>query len=287
MSSLVNEIIQGRKTFFIAPDKSLFPESYLEDYLALGYECYFVDTDIFLSISAKVEIILSVFQDALIFFSIDSPLQNDSWPNFISRLQKKYPRALFGVLYAKKQSNYEKEELERLYLMDIGIQCGCIQLEYQKKNNFSVLERVLFANQAMGRRKSVRACCNGFCSIKFSDKNNQLVNTMLNDISLSHFTIQVNKDTPTEIKDYEKIYNIQFFIKGLHFVSDAVLFSSRQIEEGTIYVFAFSKTNGQLGLDTLNRQLLIPKLCSIMENNLHSLLSKLFNTASQRMRKEK
>ena len=137
MSSLVNEIIQGRKTFFIAPDKSLFPESYLEDYLALGYECYFVDTDIFLSISAKVEIILSVFQDALIFFSIDSPLQNDSWPNFISRLQKKYPRALFGVLYAKKQSNYEKEELERLYLMDIGIQCGCIQLEYQKKNNFS------------------------------------------------------------------------------------------------------------------------------------------------------
>ena len=172
MSSLVNEIIQGRKTFFIAPDKSFFPESYLEDYLALGYECYFVDTDIFLSISAKVEIILSVFQDALIFFSIDSPLQNDSWPNFISRLQKKYPRALFGVLYAKKQSNYEKEELERLYLMDIGIQCGCIQLEYQKKNNFSVLERVLFANQAMGRRKSVRACCNGFCSIKFSDKNN-------------------------------------------------------------------------------------------------------------------
>ena len=88
MSSLVNEIIQGRKTFFIAPDKSLFPESYLEDYLALGYECYFVDTDIFLSITAKVEIILSVFQDALIFFSIDSPLQNDSWPNFISRLQK-------------------------------------------------------------------------------------------------------------------------------------------------------------------------------------------------------
>ena len=65
MSNIVDEIIKGRKTFFIAPDRTLFPQSYLEEYLTLGYECYFIDTDIFLPIEVKVDIILSVFKDSI------------------------------------------------------------------------------------------------------------------------------------------------------------------------------------------------------------------------------
>ena len=45
MGISVKEIVTGRKTFFITPDTSLIPESYLEDYFALGYECYFVEND--------------------------------------------------------------------------------------------------------------------------------------------------------------------------------------------------------------------------------------------------
>ena len=62
MGSILNEIIKGRKTFFIAPDKSLFPEIYLEDYLALGYECYFINHDTNHTFESKLEIILTVFQ---------------------------------------------------------------------------------------------------------------------------------------------------------------------------------------------------------------------------------
>ena len=156
MSNIVDEIIKGRKTFFIAPDRTLFPQSYLEEYLTLGYECYFIDTDIFLPIEVKVDIILSVFKDSILFFNIDAPIQGNTWNHLIKGMQDKYPNALFGVLYAKRQSVSERQALERQYLYSIGIQCGCIQIEYQKKNNFQLIEQVLYANQAMGRRKNVR-----------------------------------------------------------------------------------------------------------------------------------
>ena len=45
MGISVKELVTGRKTFFITPDTSLIPETYLEDYFALGYECYFVEYD--------------------------------------------------------------------------------------------------------------------------------------------------------------------------------------------------------------------------------------------------
>ena len=91
MGTFVEEIIKGRKTFFVAPDKSRFPESYLEEYLTAGYECYFIETDLFLPISTKIEVILSVFKDCIMFFNIDASIQKENWQILIPRLQKKYP----------------------------------------------------------------------------------------------------------------------------------------------------------------------------------------------------
>ena len=82
MGTFVEEIIKGRKTFFVAPDKSRFPESYLEEYLTAGYECYFIETDLFLPISTKIEVILSVFKDCIMFFNIDASIQKENWQIF-------------------------------------------------------------------------------------------------------------------------------------------------------------------------------------------------------------
>ncbi|MCR5387323.1 MAG: hypothetical protein K6E69_09415 [Treponema sp.] len=286
MASLLTEIIKGRKTFFIAPDKSLFPETYLEDYLALGYESYFINHDTKLPLSTKLEVILSVFTDSIIFINIDYPIQNDSWPAIIKRLLAKFPDAFIGVIYAKKQTLEEKDKLEKFYLFELGIKCGCIQLEYQKRNNFSKLEKTLFANQAMGRRKNVRALCTNSCMMKYRDEFDVLKACTLSDISLSHFTIEVGSEQPISFKDYEKISSIQFFIKGLYFNSDAVLFTTRDTGTSKVYVFAFEKSNGQVGLDPLNRQLLIPKLYQIMEHNCMDVLDKLFQTTTQRLKEK-
>lgn len=279
MGSIVDEIIKGRKTFFIAPDKSLFPESYLEEYLSLGYECYFIDTDILLPISTKVDIILSIFKDSIMFFNIDAPIKNDSWTDLISRAQRKYPEALFGVLYAKRQAPGEKERLEKHFLLDMGLQCGCIQLEYQKKNNFGVIEKVLYANQAMGRRKNVRAVCSGSCTVNFTLNKNQQVSAKLNDVSVSHFSITIKQGEQIEIEDYTRITDAQFFVKGYHFRSDAVLYTKRETENGMLYIFAFAGKNGQPGIEGQTKNLLVPKIYSIMIDNCQSLLERLFRTA--------
>ena len=282
MGSLVDEILKGRKVFFIAPDRSLFPQSYLEEYLTMGYECYFIDTDIFLPIEVKIEIILTVFKDSILFFNIDAPLQDKNWPRLINELREKYPNAPFGVTYSKRQTPTERSAIEKLYLYTLGIQCGCIQLEYQKKNNFKLIEQMLFANQAMGRRKNVRAVCSNNCKFQFISDRSGVIQGNITDISISHFSITLPKDM-LEIDDYEKVKDIAFTIKGLRFRTDAILYMKRPLETDEIlYVFAFCSKTGQSGLDQANKLLLVPKIYEIMMENCTTLLDKLFSSATQR-----
>ena len=281
MHSLVQEIIKGRKTFFIAPDRTLFPQSYLEEYLTLGYECYFIDTDIFLPMKEKVDIILSVFKDSILFFNIDAPIQGASWIEIIHDMQAKYPSALFGVLYAKRHSQAERQSLEHQYLYTMGIQCGCIQLEYQKRENFQIIEQVLYANQAMGRRKYVRALCSSSCLFSFTLDKQGTIQDKLTDISISHFSFVV-PDGRLQLADYEKVSDIEFTIHGLRFRSDAVLYMTRPEENGILFVFAFQSKSGQSGLDPVNKQLITPKLYELMIDNCMDLLNRLFTTASRK-----
>lgn len=280
MSKIVEEIIKGRKVFFITPDKSLFPQVFLEDFMAQGYECYFVDSDIFLPIEIKVDIILSIFKDSILYFNIDAPIQNNNWIDIIRNLQKKHPDSLFGIMYAKRQSPQEKQKIEQQFLYNMELKCGCIQMEYQKKNNFPLISQVLYANQAMGRRKNVRAVCSSNCLIQFS-LDNQVQQFRLSDISISHFSFILPKDQ-LNIELNTKIENIAFIIHGLRFRSNAVLFMTRPVENGTLYIFAFQDKYGKTELDPANKELLIPKIYAIMEENCSLLLRKLFSTAVRR-----
>ncbi len=281
MGTSIKDIIAGRKTFFICPDTSLIPETFMEEYLSEGYECYFVTNDKRLSLQEKIEIIISVFNDVILFFNIDANIPGISWPSMIKAINDKYQgRVLIGALYTKRQTKEEKQKIEKMFLYDIGITCGCIQLEYQKKINFGIIEKVLFANQAMGRRKNVRALCNNSCTFTFTYNNHHYSST-LNDISLSHFSSTFDVDA-LKLPEYEKIEDIQFTVKGLHFRSSAVLFMSRQNEGKMLYVFTFVSKTGASGLDLMTKQLLIPRLYQIMDENASALLNQLYNTYIQR-----
>ena len=112
MGISVKEIVTGRKTFFVAPDTSLIPESYLEDYFALGYECYFVENDKRIRIEKKVDVILSLFRDVIIFFNIDYNIPDFDWANYIKTVIDSYGnQASVGILYTKRQAKEEKLHL--------------------------------------------------------------------------------------------------------------------------------------------------------------------------------
>ena len=115
MGTFVEEIIKGRKTFFVAPDKSRFPESYLEEYLTAGYECYFIETDLFLPISTKIEVILSVFKDCIMFFNIDASIQKENWQILIPRLQKNIQMHYSG-LHIQNARLFRKKHLLKNFI---------------------------------------------------------------------------------------------------------------------------------------------------------------------------
>ncbi|MCR4821392.1 MAG: hypothetical protein K5873_00785 [Treponema sp.] len=270
-------IVEGRKTFFIVPDVSLLPESYLEDFMSRGYETYIIGDDRYCPLKAKVEVIIETFTDSILFFYIDMPIKGVKWEKYIKELQSKYAgRILIGVLYTKRQSEEEKKRLEKYYLFDVGIQCGCISLEYQKTKNFSLIDKVMFANQACGRRKNIRAICDTRSYVSFVTKHGQVKGNIL-DVSMSHFSCVF--DTSLDVQLYEKIPKMLININGLHFASDAILVMQRPKNGVMLYVFVFSNSLGQQGVESDIEPRLLERIYQMTSDKAKSLMRFKFEEA--------
>ncbi len=274
MEVSVNEIVTGRKCFFVLPDPSLMPVSFLQDFFSLGYECYYIGNDGRVPVQKKIETILKLFKDVIFFINIDYEVSDLQWPEYIYNLisTKKASPEQFGITFLKRQSNIEIETISNLYFKELGLKLGYIQLEYQKKNNLEIIAKALFNIQAQGRRKTIRALCSSACTYKI-DYERETFSGSLQDISLSHFSILEN-DAPLPIKLYEKVHDIHCNIRGAFVNSDAILVMQRPVGTGNLYVFAFVTPSGANGLDERTKSLLVPVLYSMISTNCLSLLEK-------------
>lgn len=242
--------IEGRKTFFIAPDTSFLPESYLEDFLSRGYEAYIIKDFRFYPIYEQVKIIVETCPDSILFFFVDSDVGVD-WAKFIKYIQDEFQgKALLGVLYAKGRTDEQKAAMEKYYLFDLGLQCGCIELAYNKEKNFEIIDKVMYANQACGRRKNVRAICDSAASANFVYQG-AVVKGRVSDISVSHFSFIPDPNyTFPDIPLYTNIGEITVTFKGFRFKVPATLMIQRDLDGGKVLqVFVMLKSNGQQGLD--------------------------------------
>ena len=275
-------IIEGRKTFFIVPDVTLLPETYLEDFMARGYETYIIGDDRYCPLKAKVEVIIETFTDSILFFYIDAQVKGVRWERYIKELQQKYAgRILIGVLYAKRQSDEEKKRLEKYYLFDVGIQCGCISLEYQKAKNFALIDKVMYANQACGRRKNIRAICDTRSKVSIVTKHGQIKGSVL-DVSLSHFSCIF--ESIVDIQLYEKVPKILININGLHFATDAILIMQRMKNGVMLYVFVFSNSLGQQGVEADMQPRLLEKIYQMTSDKAKSLMRYKFEEARKNLK---
>ena len=282
----VSEIVTGRKCFFIAPDTSLMPVSFLEDFFSLGYECYYIGNDGRAKIKKKIESILSLFKDVILFINIDYEIPDLHWDDYIEDLilSKKASKDQFGIMFLRRQASAEKAHIENRYFKYLGLQRGFIQLEYQKKFNVELIARALYNNQAQGRRKTIRALCSSACTYKFFYEGNP-VSGSLQDISLSHFTI-LAKQEPLRVKLYEKILDIHFNIKGSFFHSDAILVMERAVGVGMLYVFAFVTPTGASGLDSRTKSLLVPVLYNMISSSCIDLLEQYYSREEEKPHEE-
>ncbi|MBQ9282715.1 MAG: hypothetical protein IJ207_11070 [Treponema sp.] len=276
-------IIEGRKTFFIVPDATLLPETYLEDYMARGYETYIIGDDRYCPLKAKIEVIIETFTDSILFFYIDMPIKGIKWEKYIKELQEKYTgRILIGVLYLKRQSEEEKTKLEKYYLFDVGIQCGCIALEYQKAKNFALIDKVMYANQACGRRQNIRAICDTRSKVSFISKHGQTKGNIL-DVSMSHFSAIF--DTTLDIQLYEKVSKMLININGLHFASDAILVMQRKKNGVMLNIFVFANSMGQQGVEGDLQPRLLERIYQMTSDKAKSLMRYKFEEARKDLKR--
>ncbi len=264
------EAIQGIKTFFVVPELSLFPEEFLKSFFLKGYEAYFLDDDPYCPLEAKIHAMFSLFPQIILFFNIDRPIKGIDWPVFISSLQREYgERAMIGVMYHKLNDPEETRKLERLYLYDIGIICGCVAVEYQKARNLYLFLNVLAANQANGQRKSLRAICDKTYKATIPLDRGMLA-CVLRDISVSHFSCTFPAGDP-EIPLHEKLVNIQMNLRGILIKVNAVLCLKRVLGEDLIHVFVFRTNDDREGLELDH----MSKINEIVFNSLNERITDL------------
>ena len=278
-------IVEGRKSFFIAPDITILPESYLEDFLVRGYETYIIDDFRFCPLEGKVDIIVGNFPNSILFFFVDSDAGVD-WERYIARLQNDYDgKLLIGILYTKRSSEEKQRAIEKYYLYDLGVQCGCIALEYQKSKNFNLIDRVLHANQACGRRKNVRAICDMASKANF-DYERERVSGRIADISLSHFSFfpESGRSFP-DIPQNEQIKDIFMIFNGLHFKANARLIVKREIDGRILHVFLFEKQDGTPGLDDYLVSQLSSKIYKAVADRVKTFLREKFDEYAKTVKK--
>ena len=282
---LNDSTIVGRKTFFVAPDLTLLPETYMEEYMTHGYEAYIVNDDRYCPMDRKVEQIISMFPRSIFFFYVDAKIEGIEWQKFIYRMQREHgDNALFGVLYAKSRSDEERKKMEKFYLFDVGIQCGCIGLEFQQKKNFPLIDSVMKANQAQGRRKAIRAICSGASEVSFA-KDGKYFRGKICDISLNHFSCMFDDG---ELPLYTKIQGMMLVIDGVHIQTNGMLLIQRELgEEGRLNVFVFNKNDGSLGLDGDNFIKVSGKIYQIISTRTETMLQRMFVTAGKELEESK
>lgn len=270
------EIIMGRKTFFFMPDSSMVADIFLEEYMARGYETYIIRDDKACPFRRKVDLITSVFTDAILFFNVDSEVEGINWRSYIAELQKSYGENIFiGVIYKKRNHPEAKNQIEQYYLYDIGIQCGCIELTSDPMHNFQLIDSTLRANQAEGRRKTLRAQCEASSSVTIKLEGIQYRGKVL-DVSTNHFSCTFAGDKPG-LSIGTKITDAQLSINGLIFQTDAINSMTRKKEDGEVlHVLIFMRKDGSKGLDENNYVNLRHKIYSIIDGRAKELMNTLF-----------
>ncbi len=240
--------IIGRKVFFVGFDVSMLPEHYLEDYLAHGYETYRIADDHICDIQYKVELIAQLYKGSIVLFYIDSPIDGTSWTAFIGQLLKRHRNDIYaGIFFSKRSVSAEQQEIENYYVGKLNVPCGCTALSYQRAQNFLIIDRLLAANNANGRRKTVRAFCSSNSGATFFWGTERL-KASLKDISLNHFSCIFETQPEDEMTINQKFGDVQLLVNGSRFHANAMLAMQRDTPQGKLHVFMLIRPDGNTGL---------------------------------------
>ena len=272
--------IYGRKTFFIAPDTSLIPKSYLEEFMERGYETYIINDDYACSIQTKVREIVKLFPESILYFNIDATIEGIEWKSYIRELHEYLgDNILIGIFYSSKRTPEEEERIKTYYVRDVQIRAGCFSLSARDHNNFDSILGALAHAGAKGRRNFVRAVCSSESTAKFEHNGTGYTANLL-DVNITHFRCDLDSVTD-DFKIFDKIHDVAVYVNGSSFLSDAVLIMQRNSNGKKLCIFMFIKKDGTPDLDKETQKKLNQKIYQIVLNENMGRLQKAFQSAEK------
>ena len=267
MEHLSDVDLFGRKTFFIAPDASLIPNSYLEEFMENGFESYIINDDYSCPMRTKVREIISMFPDSILFFNIDSSIEGIEWKSYIRELAESTSAdVLFGICHLRRSSESEEARIASDFLKSSALKAGSISLDPKNHDCFEEIKRVLIKNGARGRRNLVRAECSPKSTILLEHHGSK-INARLLDVNVTHFLCDLG-DNEVTFKIFDKIRDVSLNIEGLSIKSDAVLIMKRRANGVNLCIFMFIKRDDSPDLEKESAHKLNKKIYQlVLEKN--------------------
>jgi len=270
--------LYGRKTFFIAPDTSLIPKSYLEEFLGRGYETYIINDDYACPLQTKVREITKLYPESILYFNIDARVEGVEWKSYIRELQEYLGSSvLIGIFYLKRQNSEDEERIKTYYVRDVRIKAGCFALSQGNQNNFDSILATLEQSGAKGRRNLVRAICDKSSSVKFEHKGTGYTANLL-DVNVTHFRCDLQGGADG-FEIFDKIRDVALYVNGTSFMSDAVLIMKRNFSGKNLCVFMFIKRDDTPDLEKETEKKLNQKIYQIVLNENMEKLNNAFRSS--------
>jgi hypothetical protein len=231
----------GKKVFFLYPP-SVVRDEVVARLMEQEFEIYMLRDHV------GARRILRLYPNSLLFVNLDEGQTEDEWAKWI--LDVLGDSATAGVHIGIISYNTD-EKLKRKYLMDIGIQCGFVQLKLGIDESTRILLETLKANEAKGRRKYVRASC---ASDRMSLVNlrtmNGLITGSIRDISVVGFSCFFDPDP--HFPKNAILRDIQLKLRGILVSVEGIVYGTRE-DGGTVYVVLFTQKVDDIARSKIRR----------------------------------
>lgn len=226
----MDEAVTGKKVFFLYPP-SVIRDDLITRLIEQEFEVYILNDHVL------ANRILRLYPTSLIYINLDANLNENEWEEWIRKTMEDPTTSTVGIGIVSYNND---ENLQRKYLMDIGIQCGFIKLKLGIDESTKILLATLKATEAKGRRKYVRATCenDAMSSVNIKDGLKNATGN-IKDISVVGFSCTFPID-PVFQKN-TVIHDVQLKLRGFLVKVDVLVFGRRNDEQIT-YVMLFTQS---------------------------------------------
>jgi hypothetical protein len=219
------ETDMGRQVIFLYPPTVM--EEISQELIRREFEVYICKDH------KKLERYLKQTPTCLTFINVDNGMDEKDWIEWVQGITNTSPTSGFGVITLN-----ENPMLAKLFLMDVGVQCGFIVLKQGMAKATEIIQKTLDANEAKGRRRFLRANIESQGADCNFMQAGEKIQATIQDISSVGMAIHFLKDVSFKVG--AKITDLQLNLKGIRVLLSAVVMVARKDDIGaTVHVLLF------------------------------------------------